>query len=67
MDWHLDARERGWHWSCAAQVLAAWPGQGERVEPRATPRRAGLNRGILGPDPLGEPQEAPARRLENPR
>ena len=33
MDWHLDSRERGWHWSCAAQVLAAWPGQPERVEP----------------------------------
>ncbi len=33
MDWHLDARERGWHWSCAAQVLAAWPGQPEQVEP----------------------------------
>ena len=34
MDWHLDARERGWHWSCAAQVLAARPGRVERVEPQ---------------------------------
>ncbi|MCP5059273.1 MAG: hypothetical protein GY937_21420 [bacterium] len=33
MDWHLDARERGWHWSCAAKVLAGWPERPEVVEP----------------------------------